>query len=267
VKKSYLRFKHGHESEINYLISRQDYIRDTVRLINQKIQIREAKIALNVLLSRKPSRAFIPTDSLSFPPKKPVSYFLQNMYKLNPRLITTQAISRTANFYWKLIKAERFPLINFHLSYSFLNYNSEVNFLEDNQANALTLEVVFNWKIFQGFTLNIREKNAKVAFQKSRLRIDQLELELEALIQSAFIRYSEAYEILYLQKENLENAKRNIKLAIRSYDHGEIDFDDYRQIQYDLVETATDYVGTLFSLREVETELLFLSGTIINHIN
>jgi outer membrane protein TolC len=67
-----------------------------------------------------------------------------------------------------------------------------------------------------------------------------------------------------LEDSNVRNARQNTKVAFEKYRLGELNDLDFRQIQLKQVAAENQLVQAQYQLKLIETELLRISGRLVN---
>ncbi|MFA6484494.1 MAG: TolC family protein, partial [Bacteroidales bacterium] len=96
------------------------------------------------------------------------------------------------------------------------------------------------------------------------LEIKQMESKLEAHLARIFNEYRNQLEMIGFEQENLQLALRNMELARNSFAVGSISSLQLREVQEDLLSARNRLVTAQFNVKLSETELLLLSGKLLN---
>ncbi len=90
---------------------------------------------------------------------------------------------------------------------------------------------------------------------------------MEHKLSNTLIQQLELYnirkEILSVTEENVEAAKLNFEIAEEKYKSGAINSFNYRDIQIVYLNASTRRLNAVYSLKETNTELARLTGSII----
>jgi outer membrane protein TolC len=118
-------------------------------------------------------------------------------------------------------------------------------------------------KLFDGLNLTRQYKNAAISVQTGDLEIKQIENRLEAYLARIYNDYRNQLQMIGFEQENLLLAKRNMEIAKESYAIGSISSLQLREVQQNLLDASTRLVTAEFKAKLTETELMLLSGKLI----
>jgi outer membrane protein len=103
-----------------------------------------------------------------------------------------------------------------------------------------------------------------IAMQSYELGFKQTESRLITCLAGIFNEYRNQQEMIGFERENLELALKNMELAKQSYAVGSISSLQLREVQEDLLSARNRLVTAQFVAKLTETELLLLSGRLVN---
>ena len=189
---------------------------------------------------------------------------LQNLYK-NREL---------ARINTQLQESEKYPSVGLNLG---LSYNE--NFSQINAVNPQTGEDfgsvngnVFNasanitiaYPIYTGGARKRNIENSKVQEMMTQLNIEDLKRNLSMQLANTLATYNNQLQLLELTERLIENAAQNLTIADERFKGGLINSFDYRAIQLSYINASQTRLNSLFDLKVTETELIRLTGGLVD---
>ena len=151
-------------------------------------------------------------------------------------------------------------------SFSYSRDNSELsklyNPLDQNWVTSFGLQVSFN--LFNGFQDMVNLQNAKINLKNSRLAIEEYKRQLEADVARTYQNYQDITEIVEINKDNLEAAQEEFRLANERYRLGSGTSLDVREAQVNLTDAERILVAAEYDLIITYAQLMESIGNIQN---
>jgi outer membrane protein len=257
------KYELGRTSKLDFLAAQTDYIADTTALIRQWENLYTSKVDLNVLLSRDAEVQYDVSDTIVVNENLKLDPLLESLYRRNPELKVFEAERRVAVYERREFSAQHFPLVQGFLIYLFDRQETEASFVPFNEISGFNFGFTVEWPIFQGFTLNIDEKNARTRIRIAELELRRRELLLETQMHKTFVEYRNNLVIVELERQNVEIALENVDIVLERYRLGRSDFVQLREVQLNAVRAAARLIEALFLAKQAEIDLLRQSGLII----
>jgi outer membrane protein TolC len=259
-----MRFETGTGSEMEYLKSRVELNADLANLSTQKTLLENSKTTLNDLLSRDVTTDFRVTDSIPINEVLNYDTLLSSLLDANRNLQLTDKTKQIAELDVKTAQANQWPTLTYFAGFNYYRNETEANFIQYNRYFGPTTGLSLNMKIFDGLNQKRKYKNAVLSLDSYDLAVKQMESQLLAHLSRIFNEYQDQQEMIGFEKENLELAVRNMELAKESYQVGAISSLELREMQEDLLMARTRLATAQFNVKLTETELLLLSGKLVN---
>lgn len=256
-------FEMGTESEMEYLKARVELNADVAGLSDQLTLFENSKTTLNDLLSRDVNTPFVVNDTIPISGQLNYDTLHACMKAANRILLMAIRNKQVGQLELKTARAKQWPTLDFVANYNFYHSETEANFVQYNQNFGPSFGLSLNMKIFDGLNLNRQYKNAAISVQTSDLEIKQLEGRLEAYLAKIYNTYRNQLEMIVFEQENLLIAKQNMEIGKESYAVGSISSLQLRDVQEDLLNAGTRLVTAEFKAKLTETELLLLSGKLL----
>jgi outer membrane protein len=162
----------------------------------------------------------------------------------------------------KETQALRLPFVNLNGSYVDNTFKSDAGFLLQNQRQGFNYGATVGVNLFTGFTVNRRIQNAKIDRINAEYAVQDLEIQMTSDIQRAYNNYMTNLELLDIEYVNYKVAMDNVDIALDRFRLGISDYLQFRDAQINLLTAENRLITALFSIREMEIELMRLSGRI-----
>ncbi len=256
----------GAGSRLDYLQSRVDLNTDKSALLRQNAVVANARVALNNILAREPDTEFQVAESITVDEKLQLDILIKTGLVQNPDLELTRGTISSSTWGIKQFQADRWPtlLFNTGLTYAQQNaspfgqgFNTRRFFAEPQTFN---FGFALNWTLFNGNLIRRTVANAKLQLNVLQLQLQQQELQFRADLARAYRNYTNSLDLIRLEEENLQVARKNVEVALERFKIGGSTALDLRTAQGTLIETLSRLVAAQFTAKQAETELYRLSG-------
>ncbi|WPP48312.1 TolC family protein [Catalinimonas niigatensis] len=280
---AYIKLKGELGSAVTFDVLQEQnaFLTDSSNFVTQEVNYLNARRTLNLFMGQPINTAYTLTDSLEI---DPTEYDLEVMYDKmvtsNTNLMNQYLNLELARTETRLAKTELYPRLSLNAngSYDLSRQDlSQAQFPDFGDAGGNTRELVtnqttsnyalgftINYLLFDGGRVKRNIQNAYTTERISQLQIDQLKLSLRNDLISTFDLYNVRQKLLSISQENIRSSELNLELAEERYKNGTINSFDYRQIQINYLNTALDNAQAKYNMLDSETELLRLTGGILN---
>ncbi len=259
-----MRFENGSGSEMEYLKSRVELNADLANLSNQETLYQNSKTNLNDLLSREVATDFQVEDTIPAPEILIYDTLLNSLRTTNHELLLAARDKQIGEMEVKSAVAGQWPTLDYYAGMNYFRTVTEAHFIQYNRNYGPSMGLTLNMKIFDGLNQKRQYKNAVIALQSYDLAFRQLESKLTACLSSIYKEYSNQLEMIGFERENLQLALKNMDLSRQSYSVGSISSLQLREVQEDLLSARNRLITAQFFAKIKETELLLLSGRLLN---
>ncbi len=176
----------------------------------------------------------------------------------------------------RLAKTELYPRLSFSASGAYTWSRQDLSNAEFAFPNPDRVEITrprvanyaagftLSYLLFDGGRVKRSIENAYTTERIRQLQIDQLKLSLRNDLVATYDLYEARKRLLSISEENVRSAALNLELADERFQTGTINSFDFRQIQVNYLNTALNNLQARFDLLDSETELLRLTGGILN---
>lgn len=257
------KFDVGAGSKLDVLQAKTDMNAQASNLIRQKTILDELKMSLNQLLARPAETTFEVNDSI------PVSFQLKyedlktNYQKANVSLLYAQENMALSKQQLNSTKADMFPVINLNANYLFTRAQNGAGQLLFNQNLGFNYGLTASWRIFNGFTLNNRIKNARLQEENASLNYKNIQSQVEQQLIIAFKHYEDDKKVLDLEEDNLKLVKEAVNIALERFRIGSSNSLELKVIQQTYDDALVRLSEARYNAKVSETTLMKLNGSLV----
>ncbi len=294
-----LRKELGSAITFDVLQEKNNYLTDSANVLRQEIVYRNTVRNLNVLLSDSLDHHWVFTDSLFYHGENySLSEMRARMVRSNTNLKNQYINQELLRNNTKLMQSDLYPTIGLNIgangSLDRLNadfrsatgpeqkntigyVNDDANFpviqtnnqslfvnqsLSGNSYGAYA-NLSLRWTLFNGRQIKRSIENAQIQEKMGLLTTNQLKLSLENDLLATYDLYNLRRQLVNIAIEKEEAAELNLELANVRYRNGALSAIDLRIVQENARNAAIEKSLAVFALITSRTELLRLTGGII----
>jgi len=259
VKIAEEKYKVGTASKTELLQAKADLNADRNTLLRQEIELKNAKVNLNLLLGRDPNIDFDVVDTIKIK-KLSVDDLLSKANQNNRLISISQRNMEIAKLNLSNTRAKLFPRVNFFIGYNFTRSKSQAGFIASNQNLGLNYGLSFSFNLFNGFNSLREYENSRIEVLNSEIKLEQIKNAVKAQILKFYESYSTSLKLIEFEKENLEIARENVDIAIERYRLGALTPLELREAQKTYIDAESRLISALYQAKIAEINLLKLSG-------
>jgi outer membrane protein len=274
----YMQFKRDVGSAVvtDVLLEKTNYLSDSSSLLNQEVVYRTATRNLNALIAEKEvQKNYRLTDSLVFD-DLPYSFadLKDKMLASNSNLQTQYIVQELLKNDVRLRQSDQYPIVSFNATgtYTRNRQNLEgatfVNGVQRPNNTATVQNYAFvvgaSMPLFNGGQIRRAIQNAGIMESMGSLRIDNLKLSLERDLAEAHDLYDLRRQLVKIARENKAAAETNLQLAAEKFRTGSINSFEYRILQTTYLDIAFGEIQAIFNVLDAKTNLMRLTGGILN---
>ncbi|MFT3737760.1 MAG: TolC family protein [Breznakibacter sp.] len=257
------RFRLGSASETEVLQARIDANSDSATVVELQNALANAKADLCLLIGPGTDTDFVPSDTVIVTQSLLLADLLEKSLQSNSILRMGDIDQQVAAVQRRLANSPKYPKLTFNAVYAGSLAEAEVGLLKSNRNYGPSVGVSLSYPVFDGFKTSTQAKNTRLQFQNAQLKqahaLEQIKTELLKLYND----YQNQKLQLDVAGANLKLSERNTRLAWERYRLGQISDLDFRQVQYIQSQTESRYLTTQWKCKQIETELLRLSGGLV----
>ena len=264
IRRANYQLEFGQGNSLAVLNAKVDVQRDSVNLLNAKMNVENAKRNLNALMGLSAGEAdFEVQVSNNLISDLTLETLLKQAKENNATLEVNRQNLIVNEKNLDLIDAEKKPTISAGASYDFnFTDNPEGSFFLNSRSQGISGNVGLNWNLFDA-SRKIRKQNAVLNIANQKLQFDQISLELERDLTNAWANYQNAIFILKVEEAAVETNKENFARTEEQLKIGRLTSIEFRQAQLNLLNAQTSLNNARFNVKLQEIQLLQLAGRIM----
>ncbi len=255
-----VRTEIGTASSLDLMQSQIDLRTDSSELIRQKNTLEVLKVNLYQLINIEPEGG-IEVEPFSRP-VEPESYdlLLEQLMRQNPEIMQRRAENLLADANIALARSERHPTLGVFAGVGGVYSRSAVGFVLSNVGVNPYAGLNLTYPIFDGKVRKIDLQNAQIAREVGDLSLERTQIDLRNQLFAAYTNYENALELLDLETENVKFAKRNVEVALETYELGGISEIELRTIQLTLLDAEFRKISTTKLVADEQINIYRLTG-------
>ena len=261
------RYFIGATSRLEFQQATVDFNADSSRWISQLETVHSTSVRLNALLALDPVNPVLISDSsISFNTLLDKNELWNNTLLSNTSLLISQKNKTLSEIDYKRATSRNYPYVRLNGGYGFTSNWYSVGNTDMQQRLGLNYGVTVGFTLFDGFNRRREQKNAQIQINNSDLRMQNLELLLQADFSNLYMAYQNNLSLWDLEKENLVVAYENHNIAVERYMLGELSGIQLREAQNALLEAEERLSISEYNTKLCEISLLQLSGQILSYL-
>ena len=261
------RYFIGATSRLEFQQATVDFNADSSRLISQLETVHTTSVRLNTLLALNPNDVIQISDSLiSFNPMLDKNELWDDIILSNTSLLLSQKNKTLSEIDYKRAVSRNYPYLRLNGGYGYTNNMYSTGNTDIQQRWGFNYGVTIGFTLFDGFNRRREQRNAQIQIKNSDLRMQNLELSLQADFSNLWMAYQNNLQLWSLEKENLVVAYENHNIAVERYKLGELSGIQLREAQNALLEAEERLSISEYNTKLCEISLLQLSGQILTYL-
>lgn len=257
-------FDYGQNTKLQILNAEVDVNNDSIRYVNEKRLLANAKRDLNLLLGRDVNEDFSVETDVSF---NRIFEFSSLFTKANEYNYEIQKINKSielSNYEIKISKSDLYPSLNLSSSYGFNQSNNDNSFTYSKQIyNGFNAGINLNWNIFDGGNTKTRIDNTKILADNLQVQKEEISNRLERNVANALEIYNNAIFNLKAEEKNVETNNHNFERSTEQFNLGQITSIEFRLAQVNLLNAKYNLNDAKYQAKTAELVLLQLTGELL----
>ncbi len=253
----------GTTSELAFLKSSTDLNADSAAFLRQQVALTTAKSKLNTLLVLETGKVYDVTSPMKFDQIIDYDDLKKVLTASNTQISMAKQTVDIALLDYRLAHSPQYPQLAFFTDYNLsrtkYNYSATLQTVNSGPVVGLNLTI----PVFDGFNKRRVAANAKIDAESTKLEYVQIIKETEEALWQIFNEYKTNLKLVKLETANLEVAKTTSKISFERFRVGAMSDYELRDIQLAELEAENSLLVAEFQAKKSETELLRLSGKLI----
>jgi outer membrane protein TolC len=254
----------GAGSNVELLQAKLDYNAQKSNLLTQKSLLSEYKSNLLALL-KTDANASVEVDTIfEFENVKSLEEIKQKIEQSNQSVLSAK---RNVQVQTQLLKESQslvLPRLGLTSAYNFTRNENAAGFSLLNQNLGYNFGVNLTWNIFNGFNTRNQIQVGKFLVQNSQLEVDKMKFTFYNAAYSAYQKMLNDQEILTLEEENIKLAQEALNISLARLKIGLGNYLEIKESQSTYEESITRLVNARYNLKQSETSIKKLMGTLVN---
>lgn len=264
IKLAEERYELGSSSRMEFLQAKVDFNADRSYYLQQLELLKLSKVALNTLLSRDPAMNFTAADTLIRVEDLDFAELRAKANKDNRWLAIAGLNKRVADLNRQQAISPVLPQIDLLGGYHFNRLQSEAGFLASNQNRGVDFGLRASINIFDGFRVQRQRQNTRIQVMSAELELEKQQQAMMAGITATYTAFQNNKNLVAMELENLNIAAQSLEIAHESFKVGLITSLEWREAQRQYVAAESRLIQARFLFVVNRTELMRLSGQLIN---
>ncbi|WP_184544168.1 TolC family protein [Mucilaginibacter sp. FT3.2] len=256
------KFHVGRASKLDVLNAQVNLNTDTANLVTQYQLFKTTKIQLNQILVRDLQTDFSVADTIVVDDKLLLGTVLTSAQSQNPAILSTQINRRLAEINLKQVQATRYPQVAVSSGYTFSDNKTPAGFTLAQNQHGLNYGLTATINIFNGFNQTRRERNAKIQIDNANINAKQIQLNIDAQVNSLFASYLSGLDLITLGQANVIIAKKNLDISLEKYKLGNITPLEIREAQRNYLDAQSKFFAAQYQSKQAEITLKQITNSI-----
>ncbi|MEI6277395.1 MAG: TolC family protein [Prolixibacteraceae bacterium] len=253
----------GTTSELAFLKSSTDLNADSASFLRQHVALTVAKSKLNALLVQETGKDYEVTSAIRFDQILDYNGLKEVLQSVNSQISMAKQSVDIALLDYRLTHSPQYPQVAFFTDYNLTrskyNYGSTSMVVNSGPVVGINLSL----PIFDGLNKRRVAANAKIDAESTKLEYEKVLKDTEETLWQIYNEYKTNLKLVTLETANLEVAKTTSKISFERFRVGAMSDYELRDIQLAELEAENSLLVALFMAKKSETELLRLSGKLI----
>lgn len=254
----------GSGSEYDLLQARADLNADRAALIRSGTSLKQVKILINEILSDSSFSDFEVQANIEMGERLELNSLISDANRQNRELSIARMNESVAKTEVREITGEWFPQVDLSGGYGYNRVESSAGFTDFSETTGFNYGITARLSLFDGLNRSRRKQNAQIRLKNEQLRIEELQLQITSQVKQTYAQYTDALELIELEKENLQYTNQSLDIALERYRLGTINSVELREAQLSLLNAENRLIVAEIEAKRAETELLRLSGRLLS---
>ncbi|MDZ7756406.1 TolC family protein [Rhodohalobacter sp.] len=253
----------GSGSEYELLLARADYNTDRTALIRANTNLNQLKVILTSVLADSVTVEFSVQPEIELAERLVYQDLLNEALEQNQELKIARLNEQVAKAEIREIRGDWMPNVDVSGGYGYSRTEASSGFSEFSETKGWRYGVSASINLFDGFNKNRRMQNAQIRLKNQSLSKQDLQLRITAEISRIYAQYTDALDLIDLEQENLEINNETVSIALERFELGTINSLELREAQQSLLNAENRLIEAEIAAKSAETELLRLSGRLL----
>ena len=265
LERAQVRYEFSSGLKTDILNAELDLKRDSVNLMNTLVEIDALKRDLNYLLGRSDDINFATTLSLELRGVPDLETLISQSFEQNISVLLLKQGQVVNQMDLEIIDAERKPVLRANGAVNF-NYqkNAPGSFFASTRNQGLDLGLTLSWNLLDGGMRKVQKENVYINIENQEIQLNDIRHKLKTDISNVYYAYQNALAITEVESQGVTTANANLERTEELFNRGQLTSVEFRQAQLSLINAQIGLNTALYNAKQLEYDLNFLSGNIID---
>jgi len=253
----------GQGAGLDVLNAEVDIKRDSVNLLNARLNVENSKRDLNIAMGSYYNEDFTIEAITDVDESLNLETLLSEARQNNIDLQINRQNQSVNEIDLDIINAEMRPTLSANASYDY-NYanNAPGSFVITSSSQGFSGALTLAWNFYDA-SRDIRKQNTVLNLDNIRLETERIEQELERNIVNAWANYQNAKYVLQVERSAVSTNEENFSITEELLKIGRLTSIEFRQAQLNLLNAQTSLNNALLNVKVAEIQLLSLVGDLL----
>ncbi len=249
-------FQLGATARVDVFRAKVNVGNDSINYINQKNIVAQSRKKLNLVMGRDP---FLPLEvevKLELPTTLPgMDELIETALKNQPLIHKNELDIKSKRLSLSMAKGLNFPRLSAYVNYNRFHENLAKVFSDFGQNYQTQYGIRLSFNLFNGFSDYANIQKAQLSYRIAKEQLENYKRNLKSAIQQYFANYQSYLDIIEINRQNLEAAKEELRLAEGRYQVGSGTSLEVRESQVNLTRAEETLIAARFNARLMLAEL------------
>ena len=257
------KYELGSGSEYDLLLARTDFNADSALVVREEVELNDARLQFIRLLNLPAGIDAGVISEIELAERLNFDEIYEATMAENRGLESARLRRSVAGLELTESRQQWFPTVEFQAGYGIDRDLQRRPESVDNRTDYFYYGLTARFNIFNGFNTTREIQTARIQRKNSELVLEEQQKFLETVIAGEYRNYESTRSLIDLEMENLNLAERTLEIALERFSLGTTTSLELRESQRNLLDTETRLISAQFEAKLAETELLRLSGSLI----
>jgi outer membrane protein len=246
----------GATAQLDVFQARVNLGNDRISLLQQKNTVDQAKKNLNLAMGRDPFTPLQINTDINLEKTIPDSNeLIQTALENHPNIKQDEANIESSKLSVSLAKGSYYPRLSGSVDYQRNNEQLSRVYKNYNKNYTISYRIGLSINIFNGFSDYVSVQKAKLAERSAKENFEAYKRNLSSEIEQYYADYKSYLDIIDINKQNLDAAKEEMRLAEERYQIGAGTSLEVREAQVNLTRAEEVLIAAQFNARIVLAQL------------
>lgn len=233
---------------------------DSSTVLSQQNVVTSSYILLAKKLNAGHNIIFSVEDTIVLAPEMIADSVRARTLKYNNQLILARQGEKLSQYDLDVVRALRYPSINFSTGYNYTRYDYPWEANNYSQSKGINWGLGLTWNIFTGLETNRKISNAKIEVENSKLAYMDIENEILGDLDLLYNTYRNSIIVTSFETQSAEVARNSLEIAMERYRLGSLSGLEFREYQNKYLDAINRRLSALYQAKVSEIGLRLMAG-------